>query len=183
MPCRQWLHVEAQANPFGSDVLDQGTTDGVAKALGRIPSGLFIMTAAHEDRRMGMLTSWVQQVGFQPPMVSVAIGKGRPILPLISESRQFALCQLPEGDRLLMRKFAGSIDPGEDPFLGFDLVKEQKSVAPILAACLSYVECDVTCHMDVEADHDLFIGTVIGGGMGNVGADPHVHLRENGLRY
>lgn len=161
--------------------MDEVKQQGIATALGRIPSGLFIMTAAHEDRRTGMLASWVQQACFQPPMVTVAVSKGRPIMPLISESRQFGLCQLPENDRLFMRKFASGFDPGEDPFLGFELIEDAELGAPLLAGCIGYMECELACHMDVEGDHDLFVGKIIAGQSN--GGQPHIHLRENGFSY
>ncbi len=155
--------------------------ESIGAALGRIPSGLFVLTARHEDRRGGMLASWVQQVCFEPPMVMVAVSKGRPIMPLISESRMFGLCQIPKGDRVLLRKFAGKLDPSEDPFLGFELLDSSHAGVPILANVLAYLECEVACHMDVEGDHDLFVGRVIRGGY--LGGEPHVHLRENGFSY
>ena len=68
-----------------------------------------------------MLCSWVQQVCFAPPMVSVSVAKGRAIMPLISESRQFALCQVGKDDSMLVRKFGNQPDLGDDPFLGQQL--------------------------------------------------------------
>jgi len=35
------------------------------------------VTARLDERSTGMLASWVQQVGFDPPMISVAVKKGR----------------------------------------------------------------------------------------------------------
>ena len=151
----------------------------LAQAIGRIPSGLFVLTAAHEDRRAGMLVSWVQQLCFEPPMISVAVGKGRPIMPLISESRRFGLCQLAEDDKLLLRKFAGGIDADDDPFLGLELAGAS---VPILSSSMSYLECDLACHLDVEGDHDLFVGQVHAGRV-NRNSEPKVHIRRNGMRY
>ncbi|MEX0885040.1 MAG: flavin reductase family protein, partial [Phycisphaeraceae bacterium] len=129
----------------------------IAAALARIPSGLFVLTARHEERRVGLLTRMVQQVCHRPAMVCVAVAKGSPIMPLISESRQFGLCQLGEGDKLLMRKFGGEVDPGEDPFLGFELLPSVLPGLPLLAQCHAPLECALSCHMDVEGDHDLFV--------------------------
>ncbi|MEX1017240.1 MAG: flavin reductase family protein [Phycisphaeraceae bacterium] len=156
---------------------------GIAQALGRIPAGLFILTAQHEDRRSGMLTSLVQQVCFEPPMVCVSVAKGRPIMPLISESRQFALCQIGEGDKVLLRKFAPGVDPADDPFLGFDLIDTRMPNLPVLRHALAYLECELACHLDVEGDHDLFVGHIRAGGRPNATGKPHIHLREDGLKY
>jgi flavin reductase (DIM6/NTAB) family NADH-FMN oxidoreductase RutF len=163
------------------NILDDSVKAQVGKAIGRIPAGVFILTAYHEDRRLGMLASWVQQVSFDPPMISVAVAKGRPIMPLISESRQFGLCQLPKGEKIITRKFAGGTDPNEDPFLGFELIHDTATHAPILANVMSYIECEVTCHVDVEGDHDLFVGTIRGGKF--LEGEPWIHLREDGFKY
>ena len=160
---------------------DEQMRAGVGAALGRIPSGLFILTARYEDRRSGILSSWVQQVSFEPAMVSVAIAKGRPIMPLISNSHHFALCQVPKGDKVLMRKFSQRIETGEDPFLGFTLVQNTVNRAPVLSDALSYMECDLVCHMDYEGDHDIFIGRIVAGKYHD--GDPFIHVRENGLKY
>ena len=161
--------------------LDDATLEKLGKAIGRVPSGLFIMTARHEDRRTGMLVSWVQQVCFKPPMVSVAVAKGRSIMPLLSESRQFGLCQLPTDDRIFMRKFAKGVALGEDPFLGFDLIEDSVLGLPLLAGSAAYLECELTCHMDVEGDHDIFVGKVHAGDV--LQGEPMIHLRETGLTY
>jgi len=160
---------------------DEKTLQGIAAALGRIPQGLFILTARHEDRRGAALVSWVQQASFSPPMVSLAIAKGRSILPLISESRFFGLCQLPKGDKLLMRHFAGGSTPNEDPFLGMDLLPNHAARVPLLAGALSYMECEVVRHIDVEGDHDVFVAAVRTAGY--LAGEPHIHLRDNGLKY
>lgn len=161
--------------------MDDALKEKVGKALGRVPSGVFVLTARHEDRSQGMIASWVQQVSFAPPMVSIAVAKGRAIMPLISESRHFGLCQLPEGDKIITRKFAGGCDPNEDPFLGFDMIHDTVTHVPILSHVMSYLECEVTCHVDVEGDHDIFIGTVRGGDF--IDGNPWIHLRENGFKY
>jgi len=161
--------------------VDPQKREGIGRALGRIPSGLFILTARHEDRRMGMMVSWVQQVSFQPPMVMVAVAKGRAIMPLVSESRRFGLCQLPRDDKLVGRKFASGQDMGEDPFLGLDLVNDTSLGVPILAQSLAFLECEVACHVDFDGDHDLFIGLVRGGRY--LAGEPQIRVRDHGFAY
>lgn len=161
---------------------DDDLRKSIGQVLAKIPSGLFILTARYEEQSAGVLVGWVQQVCFEPPMVSVAIAKGRRIMPLISESRKFGLCQLAEGDKLIFRKFAGGVDAGDDPFLGFEMQKDTALGLPIFAQCLGYMECQVACHIDVEGDHDLFVGRVKAGGY-NQQRKPWVHVRKNGFAY
>lgn len=162
--------------------MDDAQRAAMSSALGAIPSGQFVLTAAHEDRRLGMLVGWVQQVCFEPAMVSISIEKGTPIMPLISESRQFALCQVGVDDRTFVRKFGGQIDLGDDPFLGLRLIKPVMNKLPILASAKSYLECELVCHMDVEGDHDVFVGAIRGAGFEGP-FEPLVHIREDGMAY
>ena len=47
-----------------------------------------------------MMASWVQQVAFQPPSISVAIAKERPAYSALNgPGRRFALSVVPEGTR------------------------------------------------------------------------------------
>lgn len=162
--------------------MDDATLAAASSALGAIPSGQFVLTSAFEDRRLGVLVGWVQQVCFEPPMVSISIQKGTPIMPLISESRQFGLCQVGEDDRVMVRKFGGQADLGDDPFLGQQLIKPLLPKLPILAAAKSYLELELVCHMDVEGDHDVFVGTVRNAGF-QAPFTPAVHIREDGMVY
>ena len=160
---------------------DHDPKQGISQAIARVPSGLFILTARTEEKTTGILVGWVQQTCFEPPMVSVAIAKGRPIMPLISESRKFGLCQLAETDKLILRKFSAGLDPSEDPFLSLEMRQDTALSVPILAQALSYLECEVACHIDVEGDHDLFVGRVRAGGYNQ--GKPLVHVRKNGFAY
>ncbi len=162
--------------------LKPANRQSVFDALSQIPSGLFILTAAYEDKRLGMLASWVQQVGFEPPTICVAVAKGRSIMPLISESHHFGLCQIATNDRILPRKFSASIEPGDDPFLGYNLLEGQLPGLPILANAHAFLECELACHMDVESDHDLFVGRVVNGRILGTG-QPLMRLRDSGESY
>ncbi len=59
--------------------------------LGRLPSGIFILTIGSGDRATGMLASWVMQAGFEPPMVTVAIKQGRYVGEWLAEGQPFVL--------------------------------------------------------------------------------------------
>src|SRR5919112_3535011 len=88
----------------------------IGKALGRIPSGVFVLTAKHGDSVAAMLASWVQQAAFDPPAVSIALAKDRPIRSLIAQSGRAVLSVVGEHQTPLMKKYARGIKPDEDPF-------------------------------------------------------------------
>lgn len=160
--------------------LDEETRRCVAPVLGRIPQSLWVMTATWEDRRAAVLVSWVQQVAFNPPMVSVSLRKGRHIVPLLHDAHRFALSQIPADARLIIHKLTrSSLD--EDPL---EAVRTTRKVsgAPIISGALSYLDCELARHLDVEADHDLYIGAVLDGGILHR-EQPSIHLRSDGFDY
>ena len=78
-----------------------------ARALGTVPSGLFILTTGRGDAATGALVSFVQQVGFEPPAVVVAVKAGRPIEALLRDTGRFCLSTLDDSAMVLLRHFAG----------------------------------------------------------------------------
>src|ERR1700723_3031812 len=88
-------------------------TDSIADILGRIPSGLFVLTTRHGEQDSGMLASWVMQAGFEPPMVSVAVRSDRHIAEWLTAGSPFVLHVLPTGQKTLLKHFGRGFEPGE----------------------------------------------------------------------
>ncbi len=140
------------------------SNEKVPMAMARIPCGLFVMTATHDAVRSGVMARGVQQCSEKPPMVMVALCKGLPIEPLVRDSRFFALCQIAADDRFLQRKFAVTPDRGDDPFDSIS-VRPASSGAPIIERAMSYLECELVRHVDLDSDYRLFVGQVHAGGV------------------
>ncbi len=154
----------------------------IGRALGRIPSGVFILTARHENQPLAMMASWVQQVAFAPPSIGIAIAKERPAHAALSESgATFALSVIADGDTSLMKKYARGIPAGADPFDGVNIMRTPNGTI-VLADALAYLECRVTKAVDFNADHDLFLAGVVAGQMLKDGQS-FMHLRGNGFHY
>ena len=162
-----------------------GTTQNAAsplgQALGRVPSGLFILTVRHEGRATGMLASWVMQAGFDPPMLTVALGVGRYVGDWVAASGGFTLNQVPESNKTLIRHFGRGFDPKAEAFNGLTVLKKGR-VGPVLAGALSYLDAEVACEMAV-GDHRVFLARVVGGEVIDEAGEPKVHLRKNGFHY
>jgi flavin reductase (DIM6/NTAB) family NADH-FMN oxidoreductase RutF len=150
----------------------------IAAAVAKIPRGLFVMTSAFEHSRSGVLVKWVQRCSSDPPLIIVAVPKGQPVEPLIRDSRSFALCQIAEDDAYLFRKFAQTHDRADDPFVALDM-RCGTMGAPIIERAMSYLDCEVVRHLELDADHRLYIGQVITGGILHHGK-PAIHWDENG---
>ena len=55
----------------------KSSSEVIGSILGRIPSGLFVITWQEQAVDKIMLTSWLMQAGFKPPAISIAVGDGR----------------------------------------------------------------------------------------------------------
>jgi len=154
--------------------------DTAMAALGRIPSGLFILTARHGDQETGMLASWVQQCSFDPPRVSAAFARDRWSLSWLTPGAVFTVNVIPEGEKGLIAHFGKGFGPGESAFSGLDVIREA-GMAPVLSAAHAYLACEVAARHEV-GDHVLVIGTVMSGAVLSA-ARPATHVRKSGGRY
>lgn len=152
----------------------------LAQALGRIPSGLFVVTTVGEAGPLGFLGSFVQQVGFDPPTVAVAVGQGRDHLAAMRACGHFAVSVLDADAKHCMAPFFGKVPEGQGPF---DVVAHRASEngPPILDDALAWFSCRITGEHDA-GDHVVVFGEAIEGARQRDG-DPSVHLRKNGLSY
>lgn len=151
----------------------------IAAAIGRIPSGCFILTAEHAGRSTGMLTSWVQQCSFDPPLITAAIRPSRPIVQLIEASRGFVVNVIADPPIALFKQFGKGFALDEDAFGG--LAIEPTSAGPRITSCPAFLVCRLRERISA-GDHDLFLGEVSAGD-GDPSARPYIHLRGNGLSY
>jgi flavin reductase (DIM6/NTAB) family NADH-FMN oxidoreductase RutF len=159
---------------------DADSQKQTAAALGRVPSGLFILTARNGDAETGMLASWVQQCSFEPPRVSVAIGSARQITTWLADGALFALNILDDTQTDMISHFGRGFDLGQPAFAGLDVTRLPSGLV-VLVEALAYLECHVTGRF-AAGDHDLFLGQVIGGRLLAQG-QPMVHVRKSGAHY
>ena len=155
-------------------------TSSVARALGRIPSGLFIVTTLREAEPVGFLGSFVMQAGFEPPTVSLAVGRDRPHLADIRRSGRFALSVLDPQSRGLMAPFLRKLDEGASPFQTLS-VRRTAAGSVVLADALAWLDCRVLGE-HATPDHVLVLGEVLEGALQREG-EPATHVRKNGLSY
>ena len=152
----------------------------IGRALGKIPSGVGVLTAKNGSQDSAMLASWFQQVAFEPPMISVVVNKARPILETIQAAKSFTLSLFHTNQKDLFGHFAKGFEPGQDPFQGIKTISSGTGGA-VLADAMSFLSCEVAGELDA-GDHKVFLGKVVKGGVLNDG-HPMVHTRKSGFHY
>ncbi len=131
-------------------------------AFDLLPSGRYLLTAAYDGTRGGVLVDWVQPCAQEPALLAVAARRGHCVEPLVRDSRCFAICIVREDDRLLERKFRAPLPPDESGDLFDSLEVETLSTgSPIVTRSLVAYDCEVVRHFDLEADHELYVGRVV----------------------
>lgn len=131
-------------------------------ALSRLPTGLFLMTASYDGKRVGVIVNSVQPCSQEPPLICITMRKGNGIEPLIRDSRCFAVCMMDPSDKLLHKKFGSTTRPREsgDPF---DCLPLERLVtgAPVVKRAIAAFDCEVVRHIDIEAEYEIYIGLVV----------------------
>ncbi len=153
------------------------------KSLGRISTGLYIITAKKGEVESAMLASWVTQASVKPLGVAIAVAKDRAIESLLQVGDSFVLNVLEEGKyQGLMKHFLKRFAPGADRFAGVKTYPAATNESPILAEALAYMECEITTRMDC-GDHWVIYSTVKTGRVAQVNALTAVHHRKVGNHY
>jgi flavin reductase (DIM6/NTAB) family NADH-FMN oxidoreductase RutF len=148
--------------------------------LGRIPSGIFVLTIGTGDRATGMLASFVMQAGFEPRTVSVAVRLGRYVCDWLTEGQPFVLNVVGEKQSHLLKHFGKGFEPGEPAFDGLPITHCARGV-PILRGVLGHLECEPISHVD-SGDHRIFLARVVRGAI-DQDIPPMVHIRKTGANY
>jgi flavin reductase (DIM6/NTAB) family NADH-FMN oxidoreductase RutF len=152
----------------------------LAAAVGRIPSGLFIVTAKQENAETGFLASWVQQCSFEPLQVSMAVKAGRAVADWLTPGDAFVVNILEEDQTDYLVHFGKGFALTEPAFEGLDIDRSMAS-APVLPEALAFLDCRVSVRFSA-GDHELVVGKVVGGRV-LVEGRPMVHVRKTGAHY
>ncbi len=158
------------------------TLSPLSQALGRVASGLYVMTVRHGGQSTGMLASWVQQAGFEPPMITIAIGSGRYAADWVAASGRLTLNQVPAGGKALIRHFGRGFPPDAPAFEGLAFRTVADASGPVLDGAMAYLEAEVAGEI-ASGDHRVFLGRVIAGAVFDAEAEPILHVRKNGFHY
>ncbi|MFM8414965.1 MAG: flavin reductase family protein [Planctomycetota bacterium] len=154
----------------------------VASGLGRIPSGLFVVTWRAGERDHAMLASWVMQAGFAPPLLSVAVGTSRDLLAAMRSGAPFAVNVLADSQRSLLARFGKAPADGDDPFAGLGVDRTPAGVA-VLSDAAGWLECRTVGEVAAAGgDHVIVLGRVEAAA-GRPDTPPLIHVRRNGLKY
>ena len=128
-----------------------------------------------------MLTSWISQAAFDPPMLSLAVKKERPILAKLASGATFAVSVLAKNNMNVYKNFAKPFAPDLDRFEGLKVESDQHG-NPILSEAVSYLSCVVKGQVEA-GEHVVLVAEIVGGSGLQIEHEPMIHIRKNGFQY
>jgi flavin reductase (DIM6/NTAB) family NADH-FMN oxidoreductase RutF len=152
----------------------------LAAAVGKIPSGLFIVTTVLEGRKEGYLGSWIQQASFSPLLISIAIRSGRPCYDAIKGHGRFCVNVIGGKNGGVMKPFWNP-ESTPDPFQGLDQEITTRGNV-VLKSALAAFECEFRASF-VPGDHEIIYAEVVEGFVIQAEDKPLTHVRKSGLSY
>lgn len=151
-----------------------------AAALGKIPSGIFIITASEGSRKEGYLGSWVQQVSFSPLLLSIALRPGRPCYELIHATKRFCVNVIGQNNGGALKPF-WSPKPDVDPFASLEWSANERGNI-IIKSAVAALDCEFRSAF-TPGDHEIIFAEVVAGLVIQAEDKPLTHIRKSGLGY
>lgn len=159
---------------------EERSRESLGRALGMIPSGIFVVTAARDGLRSAYVGSWIQQAAFEPPTITIAMNKHRPLLSLLEPGSGLGVNILGRRQAALYARFEKGFGLDEDPFVG-EAVTEAATGVPLLEEAFAYLDCRVQAMLDV-GDHMVIVAEVLAGTVQQSG-EPMTYTRRSGFTY
>lgn len=142
-------------------------TEDLAKALGALTTGIYVLTVADGGRHHGMSSSWVTQVSGAPPLFSAAVDGEHFSHEIIARTGAFGMNILGARGKALEDYFYSSRAKREDNLSEIEYLLSPQLGVPWLGLAMISIEAQVV-NATLAGDHTIFVATPIG-----------VRIREN----
>ena len=131
--------------------------DQFRDVVGRLASGVSVVTTEWDGQPYGMTASSVTSLSLTPPLMLICLNNEMPTTTAVGRARAYAVNVLDHSSQHLADQFA---KPSPDKFRSVSLRTGVLGV-PLLADALAHIECRVVENV-VGGSHTIFIGQVAG---------------------
>jgi flavin reductase (DIM6/NTAB) family NADH-FMN oxidoreductase RutF len=146
----------------------------------RLTTGVYVVTASHQDQRGGFTAAWVTQIAFEPLLLAISVNTGNATWPLIESSRRFVINVLGDTQLELARRFGTRSGREEDKLSGVPTTRAERG-GVVLTTALAWLDCMVWDFVDAGQDHVLVIARVDGGGVLDATAQPLIYAATGNM--
>lgn len=126
------------------------------------PGPVALVTSMFRSHPNVMTAAWISPLGFDPPLLTLAIHPGRLTHEFVSKSEMFGI-NVPTMDHIRAVHQCGVLSGQEqDKFdiTGLTPIDPLEIEAPRIYECVAHIECGVIERISL-ADHDLFVGQIL----------------------
>ena len=122
----------------------------------------FIISVSKNGKPSGMIASWVMQTSFEPPLLTVSVGKSRHTFNLIKSSKEFVVAAPNKKMEKALMIFGSKSGRDTDKFKEAKLktAKAKLIKSPILIDATLNYECKLVKSLET-GDHVIFVGKVV----------------------
>ena len=126
------------------------------------PRVVAVVTVSSAGRKNAMAAAWHSPVSFKPPLYGIAISPKRYTYQMISDSKQFGINFLPQGQAATVAAVGGSSGSFTDKFTEFNIGEDSaiKTDVSILQDAYAAYECKVVDNR-LFGDHAWIIGEIV----------------------
>lgn len=132
-------------------------SDNFRTVLGRLPTGVVVVTGGDPSRPSGLVVGSFMSVSLVPPLVAVCVAKTSTSWPAIEAGGSFCANVLGEGQEELARRFAAS---GGYKFEGISWSPAPTTGSPLLDEVAAWIDCRIYTRYEA-GDHWLVLGEVL----------------------
>ena len=125
------------------------------RCLGQFATGVTVVTAEHEGRRVGVTVNSFTSRSLTPPLVMWSISRGSRSYAVFRQARRFGVNVLTMDQVRLSQHFSGASD---DKFANCDWSAEDDS-SPMLSGMVAFFKCSTEALHDA-GDHAIMIERV-----------------------
>lgn len=134
---------------------------GMQRAVGRLTTGVTVLTVAHRGRVHAATVSSTSVVSWSPLLLGAGLRRGSLTCQLACDSGRFAVNVLAARQALVADWFANPARPaGAGQFEPVDWEPDPHTGIPLLRGVLAVLVCRVVDRLPV-GDHDLVMGEVV----------------------
>lgn len=136
---------------------------GVERVLGQIKRELWLVTASDQDRRGGLVATWVSQATLdaEPAIMVVSLATNHFTRELVDASQAFSLHLIGQRHSEIAFRFASASGKNQDKFAGLDWTAGLTG-APRIQDVVSWMDCKVRARLSTE-DRVYYWAEVVAG--------------------